>query len=83
MLLADAVCLSNGTSGGSGEAPALSFHGSFYISLGCVENDSLKSVFLQNRRSTLMWVKNTNENKMTSCCLSHKTHVRFLSKGNS
>ena len=40
-LLAGAVCLQSETSGGSGEAPALRFHGSFYISPGCTENDTV------------------------------------------
>lgn len=73
-LFAGAVCLQSETSGGSGEAPALCFHGSFYISPGCTENDTVWDLafFLQSTRNTLMWVKSTIENKMTSCCVSHK-----------
>lgn len=52
LLLAGAVCLPNGTSGGSGDAPAWSFHGSFYVSPGCNENDSLRSVFEKQRKYT-------------------------------
>lgn len=73
-LFAGAVCLQSETSGGSGEAPALCFHGSFYISPGCTENDTVWDLafFLQSTRNTLMWLKSTIENKMTSCCVSHK-----------
>lgn len=40
----------------------------------------LQICFLRNRRNTLMWVKSTNENRMTSCCLSHKKTCLVLVK---
>ena len=36
--------------------------------------------FLQSRRNTPMWVKSTIENKMTSCCLSHKNTIGSCQK---
>lgn len=35
-------------------------------------------IFSQNRRNILKWVKSTNENKLTSCCLSHKNTCLVL-----
>lgn len=78
VLLAGAVCLLIKTSGGSGEAQALCFYGSFDFSPGNTENGSALMLVVFAKQKNFTDEQNRQQDDLTLLVLLK--HVWFLSK---